>query len=97
MTATLRQKKWLLREWEVATPSGAFVVRYSGRGQGYESVAVDGLVVVKSKSFAWFVPKFEFQLGECPASVEVRVWPWFVLRAIRLRVAEEVCYSEGFR
>jgi hypothetical protein len=97
MTATLRQKKWLLREWEITTPSGVFVVTYSGRGHGYESVRVDGAVVAKTKSFAWFVPEFEFRLGDSPALVEVRVWPWFVLRAIRLRVGDEICYSEGFR
>ena len=97
MTTISRRKSWLLREWAVATPAGDFVVKYSGRGLGYESVAVNGTVVAKTKSHAWFVPKFEFHLAELPASLEVRVWPWFLLRAIRLRVGEEVCYSEGFR
>jgi hypothetical protein len=97
MTATLRKKKWLLREWDVTTPAGKFMVTYSGRGQAYESVAVDGAIVAKTRSSLWFVPRFDFQLGPLPASVEVRVWPWLVLRAIRLRIADEVCYSEGFR
>jgi hypothetical protein len=97
MTALLRKKKWLLREWEVTTPGGVFVVTYSGRSYGYESVRFDGAVVARTESSWWFVPRFEFQLGQSPASVEVRVWPWFILRAIRLRVADEVCYSEGFR
>jgi hypothetical protein len=61
MPATLRQKKWLLREWEVTTPAGVFVVTYSGRGHGYESVRVNGEVVAKKKGFAWFVPSFEFR------------------------------------
>ena len=96
MTATLRQKKWLLREWDVTTPAGEFIVRYSGRGHGYESIAVNGAVVAKIRSPIWFIPKFEFNLGDLPASVEVRVWPWLLLRAVRLRVAEQTCYSEGF-
>ena len=97
MTATLRRKKWLLREWDVTTPAGTFVVTYSGRGQAYESVAVNGKVVVKTRSSVWFVPRFDFQLGLLPASVEVRVWPWLLLRAVRMCIADEVCYSEGFR
>lgn len=97
MTARLRQKKWLLREWNVTTPTGEYVVTYSGRGHGYESVAVDGVVVAKTKSVAWFTPTFEFQLGGLPASIEVRVWPWLALRKVRLRIAEETCYKEGFK
>ena len=79
------------------TPVGTFVITYSGRGQGYESVVVNGVVVAKTRSSAWFVPRFDFPLGPLPASVEVRVWPWLVLRAVRLRIANEVCYAEGFR
>lgn len=97
MTTTLRRKKWLLREWDVTTPAGTFVVTYSGRGQAYESVAVNGKVVVKTRSSVWFVPRFDFQLGPLPASIEVRVWPWLLLRAIRLRIGDEICYTEGFR
>lgn len=97
VAATLRRKKWLLREWDVVTPAGTFIVTYSGRGQCYESVVVDGAIVARTRSSMWFVPRFDFRLGPLPASIEVRVWPWLVLRAIRLRIAEEVCYSEGFR
>jgi hypothetical protein len=96
LSATLRVKKWLLREWDVTTPDGKFVVAYSGRGQAFESVAVDGIVVAKTRSSVWFVPRFDFHLGLLPASIEVRVWPWLVLRAICLRVADKVCYNEGF-
>jgi hypothetical protein len=85
-----------LREWEVTTPAGAFVVTYSGRGLGYESVRVNGEFAAKKRSVVWFVPRFEFTLADRQAIVEVRVWPWFALRAIRLRVGEEVCYTEGF-
>jgi hypothetical protein len=96
-TTTLLNKKWLLREWHVATSSGDFVVTYSGRGHGYESVRVNGAVAVKTRSSVWFTPKFDFLVGASPASVEVRVWPWLAVRAIRLRVADDICYSEGFK
>lgn len=97
MTATLRKKKWLFREWEVTTPSGSFIVTYSGRSYGYESVQVNGKVAARTMSWIWFVPKFEFMLADFTATVDVRVGPWFTLRAIRLRVGDEVCYNEGFR
>jgi hypothetical protein len=96
MTAILRWKNNLLREWEVTTPTAVFLVTYSGHGLGYESVRVNGVVVAKKISLFWYVPRFEFRLADIPATVEVRVWPWFVLRAIRLRVGDEVCYTEGF-
>src|SRR3954464_7035302 len=97
MTATLRKKTWLLREWNVTTPAGDYRVSYSGRRYGYEFVQVNGKVAVKTRSWIWFVPSFQFKIADFPASVDVRVWPWFTLRAIRLRVGDEVCYTEGFR
>ena len=97
MTATLRKRGWLFREWSVTTPAGEHTVSYDGRRYGFEFVLVDGTVAVKTRSWFWFIPKFEFQMGDLPARVDVRVWPWFTLRAIRFRIAEEVCYSEGFR
>jgi hypothetical protein len=95
MTATLRKKTWLFREWSVVTSAGEQTVSYDGRRYGYEFVRVNGSVVIKTRSWVWFIPKFEFQIGDIPARVDVRVWPWFALRAIRLQVADEICYSEG--
>ncbi len=97
MNATLRKKTWLFREWSVTTPGGDYTVAYSGQRYGYEFVKVNGEVAAKTISWIWFVPKFEFKIADLPARVDVRVWPWFTLRAIRLRVGDEVCYSEGFR
>jgi hypothetical protein len=96
MTAKLRKKKWLFREWEVTMPSGDFTVIYSGLGIGHESVRVNGEVAVMTTSWIWFVPTFEFNIAGMPARVDVRVWPWFTLRSIRLQIGSEVCYSEGF-
>jgi hypothetical protein len=97
MKAALRKKRWLFREWIVTTPVGEQTVCYSGRRYGYEFVQVNGEVAVKTRSWVWFVPKFEFKIGDTPARVDVRVWPWFTIRAIRLQVADEICYSEGIR
>ncbi len=97
MTATLRKKGWLFREWSVTTPAGEHTVSYSGRRYGYEFVQVNGEVAAKTRSWVWFIPKFEFKVGDIPARVDVRVWPWLTLRAVRLQIAYEVCYNEGFR
>ena len=81
----------------MTTESGEHTVSYDGRRYGYEFVRVDGTIVVMTRSWFWFVPKFEFKIGDIPAKVDVRVWPWFALRAARLQIADEVCYSQGFK
>jgi hypothetical protein len=95
MSARLIRSGWLLRGIEVAMPDGIHFVEYDGRGFGYEQVTVDGLVI--RKSWYWFVPRFEFKLGGYPGSVEVRVWPWLLLRSLVLRVGDRVLYAEGTR
>lgn len=96
MDVKLSRKKWLYREWEVSLPAGRFRVVYSGYGSGFESISIDDVIVVKTRSVFWFVRKFEFSIGDLPATVQVRVWPWLTLRAIRLTIEDKVCYSEGF-
>lgn len=95
MTATLRRKAWLVREWDVTTPHGPSVVKYSGWGKGYETVFVNHLIAVRTPSVFWYVPRFDFFVGLTPATVEVRVWPWLALRSIRLSLGNKVCYHEG--
>lgn len=86
----------MFRQWDVALPAGNFRVAYSGRGQGYESVSVDGVLVAKTRSVFWYVPRFEFTIGGLLALVEIRVWPWLMLRAIRLSIGGGIFYTEGF-
>ena len=95
MDATLIKRAWLLREWQVRTPGGVFLVLYSGRGLGFESVSVNG-VIAQRRTHIWFVPRFEFRLGILPATVDIRVRPWLRLHAARLVVGGTVLHSEGF-
>jgi hypothetical protein len=111
MKATLRRKSWLFREWDVSVPTGHFRIKYSGHGQGhvhgnsgrsgrsygFESVQVDGVTVAKVRTVFFRARRFDFSLGGLAATVDVRVWPWLTLRAIRLEVGGEVCYTEGFQ
>jgi hypothetical protein len=94
MSARLIYRGWLRRAIEVPLPDGPHVVAYDGTGIGFERVLVDG-VVIRKTSFYWFVPRFEFKLGGWPAVVEVRVWPWLLLRSLVLRVGDSVIYAEG--
>ncbi len=75
-------------------PERVHYVEYDGRGFGYEQVSVDGLMVIR-RSWYWFVPRFEFKLGGRPSIIEVRVWPWLLLRSLVLRVGDRVIYAEG--
>jgi hypothetical protein len=95
MIATLKRSSWLSRVWEVPTPDKVFVVEYVGRVPGYEAVLVDGSVVAKKMSWIWFIPRFEFSLQGIPGVLEVRVWPWFTIRSMRLVIADQISYEEG--
>ena len=94
MSARLIRRGWLLRGIEVSMPDGIHFVEYSGRGFGYEQVSVDGAVIRKT-CWYWFVPRFEFKLAGYPCVVEVRVWPWLLLRSLVVRLGDRVIYAEG--
>src|SRR5579883_326396 len=97
MNATLELRSWLRRRLWVETPEGLFIVEYSGRGLGYESVWINDMRAPGPCTGAWFVPRFDFDLCSACAAVEVRVWPWLTIRSFHLVVAGEVLYSEGSR
>ena len=42
-----------------------------------------------------FVPLIRFTLESLPARVDVRVWPWYAVRGLSLRVGGMVLYAEG--
>jgi hypothetical protein len=93
--AELLRSSWLRRAFLVETPLRTFEVEYNGRGMGYESVLVDGVLAAREGAIIWFAPRFDFYVGTWPAALEVRVWPWFVLRSLALWVDGELVYSEG--
>jgi hypothetical protein len=94
MLARLVRRGWLLRGVEFSLEDGPHVVEYDGRGMGYEQVTADGVVIRKTR-WDWFVPRFEFKVGGWPGLVEIRVWPWLLLRSLVLRVGDRVIYAEG--
>jgi hypothetical protein len=95
MTAQLTKRSWLSRTWEVSTPDGKFTVQYAGKGLGNEKVLVNGRVTVKKSSMFWFVPRFDFALGNDRAVLKVSVWPWLAVRSLLLDVNGQECYREG--
>jgi hypothetical protein len=94
MQARLIRRRWLYRCIEVDLPDGPHVLEYNGWGIGSEKVVIDGHTIRRT-SIYWFVPRFDFTLGGRPWVVEVRVWPWFGLRSLVLRVDGKVIYAEG--
>jgi hypothetical protein len=95
LSARLIEKRWLYREFDVRTPRGGYNVIYYGRGWGYECVLVNDEVVDKKDSYFWHVPEFRFKIGDLPAVIKVRVWPWFALRSFTLEVGGKEVYYEG--
>ena len=94
LIATLIEKKWLFRRLNVVTPEGVFEVAYDGTGAGYESVLIDGNLAVKTISYLWYVPEFNFQIGSLPANIKVRISWKLVISFFILEVDGHQLYSE---
>ena len=92
--ASLERSSWLQRSFHVVTPEQHHMLRYHGRGIGWEGVFVDDVLVARETSLAWFVPRFDFRLGECSGVIEVRVWPWLTIRSFRLSIDGVLLYEE---
>ena len=90
----LVSKGWVRRVLRVTIEGKEWLVDYNGHGMGFEEVRVNGESVVRTVSWLWFVPSFEFDLGNAKANIEVAVWPWFVLRKFKLTVNGNVEYQE---
>ena len=95
VSARLVVKLWLIRGFEVSMLNGVYEVAYYGRELGYECVLVNGNVVNKKDSYLWYVPEFQFHIGDLPAKIKIRVWPWFTIRSFTLEIAGKVVYQEG--
>ncbi len=93
MSARLIRRGWLKRRIEFSLSDRVHVIEYSGRGLA-DKISVDGNVIRKF-SWYWFVPRFEFEVGGHNGIVDVRVWPWLLLRCLTLRVGDQVVYAEG--
>lgn len=91
---TLIEKAWLRRVLRVSTSEGEYVVKYDGRGIGWEAVYVGNKKVSGGRSWVWFIPRFDFKLGTVEAIVRVRVWPWLSIRQFSFSLNGVVEYGE---
>jgi len=41
------------------------------------------------------IPRINFTLGSVPARLDVRLWPWWTIRGVCLRLGDAVLYAEG--
>src|SRR4051794_2081054 len=68
---------------------------------GYETGYVDGWVAERPQNLSLnpfhFVAVFVFPIRQRLGVVEVRVWPWMVIRSFHLLIDGEVVYAEGER
>lgn len=94
MIANLIEKKWLWRTFHVVSPEGVFEVIYNGKGIGYEEIIVNGEVACRLLSHFWYVPKFDFLIGNLESQVNVRVWAWLQIRSFDLVINGETVYLE---
>ena len=94
MLAEVVRAGWLKRGLAFPLPDGPHLVEYDGTGLGSERVIVDG-VEHRRRSWYWFVPRFEFDVGRWRGVFEVRVWPWLAVRSLVLSVEGRVIYEEG--
>lgn len=99
-SASLIQTGWLTRVLAVQLedpPAPPRIVRYSGRGIGFETVYVDRTVAARATSWRWFVPRFVFSLAGHEAIVTVRfgLFPFLTIESFALTVDGKSLYSEG--
>ena len=96
MRCELVRSFWLFREFRVIIEPDvlSYQVIYNGRGKGCEYVYVNGEKAAGGRSWLWFVPSFEFHLGNLPAALYVRVWPWLAVRSLKLVVDGQALYEE---
>ncbi len=94
LIANLIEKRRLVRIFNVVTSDGVFEVIYNGTGMGYEEIIVDDQIAVRTSSYFWYVPKFEFLIGRASARVEVGISFWLEINQFNLIIAGESVYSE---
>lgn len=94
MIANLIEKKWLWRTFHVVTDEGVFEVVYNGKGTGFEEVLVNGEIVNRTTSWLWYVPEFEFVIGNVKSKIKVKVSPLLQISSFDLSVNEKIVYSE---
>lgn len=94
MIANLIEKKWLWRTLHVVTDEGIFEVVYNGKGVGFEEILVEGKTANRTTSWLWYVPKFNFNLGNSEAQIKVKVSPLLQISSFDLTIAGKTVYSE---
>ena len=94
IVANLIEKKWLYRKINIISSEGVFEIVYDGKGMGYEEVRVDGETAIRTISYMWYVPNFDFLVGTKPAKIKVSVWLWLQIRTFELEVDNQTVYLE---
>lgn len=92
--ANLIEKKWLWRTFHVVTSEGTFEVVYNGKGVGFEEVIVNGEVACRKSSFFWYVPRFDFAIGNIMSQINVKISPLLQINSFDLIVNQEMIYAE---
>ncbi len=92
--ANLIGKSRLTRDLSVVTSEGVFDLKYDGRGMGYEEVLVDSKTAKRTISVWWYVPRFEFNIGNKNAVVKVGVSPLLKISRFNLEIDGKIIYSE---
>lgn len=84
----------LARKFNVVTNEGVFEVIYNGTGFGYEEIIVNDETVCRTTSYKWFIPEFEFLIGNTHAKIEVGVSIWLKISRFNLIISGVSVYSE---
>jgi hypothetical protein len=98
-TVQVVTRSWLLRKLTISGPSPC-VVEYNGRGMGYETVLVNGVVAARARGGLFtLAPRLEFAVpgmfGQQRACLEVQTAWLLFLGGLRLSIGNRVVYLEG--
>jgi hypothetical protein len=100
LTATLVERSWLFRAFDVRNGESVARVLYNGAGRGYESAWVDGKRVAISELdtehlFRFVAARLDFKVHGRDARFEIATRWWFIVRGFRLWVEDTCLYSDG--
>jgi hypothetical protein len=85
----------LTRSLEITIDGRRSFIKYFGNGSGFEAILVNNELACKKRGIIWFVPRFEFNVDEHMAVLEVRVGLLFKIRSVRLSIDGLKVYEEG--
>lgn len=92
-SARLIEARFLRRWVDLSLPEGVFCVEWNGRSPA-DRIEVDGRLATYGISWFWFVPHFEFTIGEHRGVLDVQIGWRLNVKRFSLSIDGRLVYEE---